>query len=365
MLESAYTNKLWIEYEEIFREENTMKKLFQNLLTVLLLTTMVACSTGSSTEAAKTTEATEATKTSESSETASADEKSTEKDITVGICLSDHTNVSFIAMLNAAEEYAKENGHITIIQQDGKSDANTMVSAIENFISSGVDAIIYQNSFPEVTGDVIKEAVDAGIVVIAYETANEDATVSWVSDNETIGRAIGNMAGEWINANVDGKGKVCIICNDSIEFLKTRGDAIVKGIQEIAPNSEIVVRQPARAITDGYTLAETLLVSNPEINCYAGTGDAAMVGVSQAYQAAGWTNPLGTFGADCSDEAVEAMKEKGSFMTGSLNLNLTGEIVKMLKTIEKLCNGDTDVENYVVMQGVCVTKDNVNEYFPD
>lgn len=286
-------------------------------------------------------------------------------DIKIGICLSDHTNTSFIGMLDAAREYAEESGHITIIEQDGKSDAETIVSAIENFIISGCDAIIYQNSFPEVTDDIIKEAVDAGICVVSYESANEDATFSWVSDNETIGKAIGYMAGDWLNENCDGEGKICLICNDSIEFLKARGDAIVAGIQEVAPDSEVIVRQPARDITAGYTLAETLLISNPEINCYVATGDAAAVGVSQAYEAAGWTEPLGTFGADCTEEAVAAMKTEGTFVAGSINFDLANQMVDMVKTCYAYCAGEETGDSYVVMQSVAVTRDNVLEYFPD
>ena len=328
-----------------------MKKLFKTILILFVAAALAACSASSSSSAPA------------ASETEGPAEEV--KDITIGICLSDHTNVSFIAMLDAGKEYAKENGHITIIEQDGKSDPNAMISAIENFTTSGVDAIIYQNSFPEETGDAVREAAEAGIVVIAYESVSEYATVSWISDNETIGKAIGHMAGEWINANVGGEGKVCIICNDAIPFLKARGDAIVDGLKEIAPNSEVIARQAARAITDGYTLAETLLISNPEINCYAGTGDAAMVGVSQAYEAANWDKALGTFGADCSEEAVAAMKTEGTFVTGSFDLGLKGEMVKMIQTCYELCNGASPEETVVVMQGVAVTRDNVLEYFPE
>lgn len=345
-----------------------MKRMICLLLVCIMLFSLAGCS-GNGDEESKPVETMgnteENTAGNAEAETPAAEGEAAAIDIKIGICLSDHTNTSFIAMLDAAKTYAEENGHITIIEQDGKSSAEAIVSAIENFIISGCDAIIYQNSFPEVTDSVVAEAVESGICVIAYEAANEDATFSWVSDNETIGLAIGRMAGEWINENCDGQGKLCVICNDSIEFLKARGDAIVAGVLEVAPDSEVIVRQPARAITDGYTLGETLLISNPEINCYVGTGDAAAVGVSQAYEAAGWTEPLGTFGADCTDEAVAAMKTEGTFVAGSIDFGLANQMVEMVKTCYAYCSGEETGDSYVVMQSIAVTRDNVREYFPD
>lgn len=345
-----------------------MKKVLCLLLTCSMLLMLAACSKSDTndTTAANAGTVSEEKETEESGTNESeASDAGEAIDIKIGICLSDHTNTSFIAMLDAARNYAAENGHITIIEQDGKSDAEAIVSAIENFIISGCDAIIYQNSFPEVTDSIIKEAVEKGICVVSYESVNEDATFSWVSDNETIGKDIGHMAGEWINENCDGQGKLCVICNDSIEFLKARGDAIVAGVLEVAPDSEVIVRQPARAITDGYTLAETLLISNPEINCYVGTGDAAAVGVSQAYEAAGWTQPLGAFGADCTEEAVAAMKTEGTFVAGSINFDLANQMIGMVQTCYAYCAGEETGESHVVMQSVAVTRDNVLEYFPD
>lgn len=340
-----------------------MKKLFCILLVCVMLFALAACAGSQMGNTDDPAPSSNPAVANDSVSPGNTDEQP--MDIKIGICLSDHTNTSFIAMLDAARAYAAEDGHITIIEQDGKSDAEAIVSAIENFIVSECDAIIYQNSFPEVTDSVIKEAVDTGICVIAYESYNENATFSWVSDNETIGKSIGHMAGEWINANCNGEGKLCVICNDSIEFLKARGDAIVAGVLEVAPNSEVIVRQPARAITDGYTLAETLLISNPEINCYVGTGDAAAVGVSQAYEAAGWTGVLGTFGADCTEEAVAAMKTEGTFVAGSVNFDLANQMVEMVKTCYAYCAGEETCDSYVVMQSVAVTRDNVLEYFPD
>jgi ABC-type sugar transport system substrate-binding protein len=232
-------------------------------------------------------------------------------------------------------------------------------------MNSGCDAIIYQNNFPQVTDSIIKEAVDAGVCVISYDAENKDATFSWISNNKMVGLAIGRMAGQWLVENCGGKGNLVVICNDSIPFLKARGDAIVEGVMEVAPNSEVIARQPARAITDGYTLADTLMSSNPKINCYVGTGDAAAVGVSGAYETVGWTEKLGTFGADCTPEAVAAMKKEGTFVAGSIDFRLADQMVNMIKTAYDYCENGTMTERVVIMGSTAVTRNNVFEYFPD
>lgn len=328
-----------------------MKKLISLLLTVVMIFALAAC--GAKTEAPADTPAAAAPE-------ATAPET---KNLKIGITLSEHTHTTFIEMLETARAFAEENG-IELIEQDGKSNTDTMIQALENFINAKCDAIILQNSYPEAFEPYIEEAVAAGILVLAYDTSSEAAQYNFISNQEIVGLAIGNMAGKWINENADGKGKVAVLAYDNFAFLKERADYIIQGIMEVAPESEVVARTNTATIADGYDVAETLRISNPEVNCYVSIIDAPSVGASNAYVDAGYDGVLGTFGSDATEEALNLLADETSFFEGSISMNLNKVMYQMIETCYNYYNNPDQLpeSNSIYFEAFQVTRENYTEF---
>ena len=125
-----------------------------------------------------------------------------EDQMKIGISMSDMTHTTFIEMMDAIREEAKDK-NVEIMEHSSDSDSGKLVEGLENFISAGCDAIIFQNFDPKAVESTIQDAKEKGIVVVAYDSYLEEADYVFEANNEDTGRAIGNMVGKWINENPD------------------------------------------------------------------------------------------------------------------------------------------------------------------
>ncbi|HJF00059.1 MAG TPA: sugar ABC transporter substrate-binding protein [Sellimonas intestinalis] len=284
-----------------------------------------------------------------------------EDQMKIGISMSDMTHTTFIEMMDAIREEAKDK-NVEIMEHSSDSDSGKLVEGLENFISAGCDAIIFQNFDPKAVESTIQDAKEKGIVVVAYDSYLEEADYVFEANNEDTGRAIGNMVGKWINENLDGEGKVAICDYSTIDFLMTRADYIEKGILETAPDSEIVVRQSAAYRDEGVEYGEAILQAHPEVNAVAGIVDGGVLGVKEAFEAAGKDGEnIGMFGCDATEEGIAAIKEGGLFK-GTISMDLTSVGVDMLDAAIDAVNGEFRDETHISFPITEVTADNVSDY---
>lgn len=294
-----------------------------------------------------------------SEESASTGENGGEK-IKVGVSMSDMTHTTFISMVSAMKAEA-DNLNVEIMEHSADSDAGKLVEGLENFISSGCDAIIFQNFDPKAVENTIEDAKEKGIVVVAYDSYLENADYVFEANNEAVGLAIGNMVGKWINENLNGEGKVAICDYAIIDFLATRADYIEKGILEEAPNAEIVARQTAGYRDEGVEFGEAILQAHPEVNVVAGVVDGGVLGVKEAFEAAGKEGEnIGMFGCDATEEGLAAIKEEGLFK-GTISMTLDEVGVQMLEMAVKGVNGEFEEEREICFPIKQVTLENINE----
>jgi ribose transport system substrate-binding protein len=76
---------------------------------------------------------------------------------------------------------------------------------IRNLIAAGVDAIIVNASDPEAISPAVKEATDAGIAVIAVDSAVAEPTAYVLENNQT---DYGRLGAEWLFETLGGEGNV-------------------------------------------------------------------------------------------------------------------------------------------------------------
>ena len=77
----------------------------------------------------------------EADDTAAADEETLSGEgLKVGFCPMDLSNPFFALMADAAKEEADKTG-VELVVTDGQSDAQKQVTALENYLSQGCDAI--------------------------------------------------------------------------------------------------------------------------------------------------------------------------------------------------------------------------------
>ena len=170
-----------------------MKKSLAILLAMGLILGLVGCGSSGTANESPTTE----NSNEETAENTESPEPAAENndEFTVGFCPMDLSNNFWAAIANSFEAAGKDAGIKTVIA-DGKSDSATQVSALENFISQGVDVIVVGPVDSSSLSGVIAEAKEAGIPVITHTTAYEDATCNMNVDELEMGTAIGQICGK-------------------------------------------------------------------------------------------------------------------------------------------------------------------------
>jgi ribose transport system substrate-binding protein len=283
------------------------------------------------------------------------------KDITVGFSIGDLTNPVWVTMANAMKAEGKKIG-INLIIKDYHQDPATQANDMDNFIQMKCQTIIIHPMDAASMIPYVKKCHDAGIKVIAYDTDLPGRDVFGGLDNTIVGKAIGKMAGEWVNKALGGKANVAVFAYDQIPAIKERTEGEIAGLTAECPNAKIVKRVTAGLIEQGVKEGENLIQSNPDCNVIIGLNDAGLLGAYQAYSAKGWQHKkdLGLFGCDMVADAVRYLEDPDSIYRGTCLLDTATLGVKMVDEAVQLAKGEHPKDIYATP--IMITKDNVRQH---
>ncbi len=227
-------------------------------------------------------------------------------DYTVGMTLN-LGNLTWAELAEAAKAHAKELG-MDITVQNSNDDATTQVSQIENFIQSGVDAIIVAAVESNSVEDVCKSAQEAGIKVIAYTQVIENSDAQYLVDAYNTGYACGERAAQWIK-EVYGDEEIEWALQDLPKYpeIIDRANGIKEAIEELAPNAKLVATQPAEVMEDGQKNAENFMQSNPNIKVICSIGSGGGAGANEgvkSYISEDEYDKFGIFGIDATEQEI-------------------------------------------------------------
>ena len=201
---------------------------------------------------------------------------------------------------------------------DANNDANTQASQISNLIVEGWDAIVLDAISPTALNGVIKQACDAGIVVVVYDAiATEPCAYRLTFDF----RQLGSIEAEFAAKQLGGKGNV-------LEIRGLAGTSVEEDIHKAIvdtfanyPDIKIVGSvYGSWNNTDAQREVAGILPTLPELDAIVGQGGDGW-GAYQALKAADRPTPLITFG-NRQDELqlwADLIEEKGSYSTVSLS----------------------------------------------
>lgn len=333
-----------------------MKKLFGVLLVIVMaVTMMVGC--GANKENIATTEKENETETNEQTE-------STKKSgLKVGMTVQDLSNQIWSGSSEALKGLVEADGG-SMTYLDCKNNSATQIQQLENFIASGVDAIVVHPVDVNALEPVLGQAREAGIKVYCWDEDMENADISWLIDNYALGRMIGEEAAKWINEKHGGVTEVAVLDYPQIPILLERGNGIVDAIKELAPNATIVAQTSAINPTEGMTKTETIFQANPNVKVIAAIGGGGAVGANEAAKAAGKiADDFGIFAADATDQELEAIKNNEGNRMSVLITGGPNEIAEEIYGwLQKLVAGET-VDSEVYRTTIPVTIDNLSQYY--
>lgn len=328
------------------------KKIAAILLTCVMVLSLTACgrnADSSTEEEAQTEENGAGSGTSQQSE-----------GYKIGFSLMTISDAVMAQTIQDAQAYIESLGGELLVS-DAENDASNQLDAVENFIQSGCDAIIIQAIDATSMSQKAQEAMEQGIKVVAYGIGLDNCDVWYKNDNTVTGTAIGEMAADWINSELDGTANVCIIGYSMMDVLVERADAIEAALEANCENVNIVASFDAIDSQTGMSNTESMLAAHPEVNVICSISDGPAVGAYEAVKALGRdTDDFGIFGSDLSTVALNYINE-GTCYRGTIDCDNTVSGTTAIQLCYDLLEGN-EVEDTVVMGCTPVTAENISDY---
>jgi ribose transport system substrate-binding protein len=114
-----------------------------------------------------------------------------------------------IQMIQTAKAYAAQKDVAAKLKEfkvvSTGEDVPAQISAINNFIDSGYDAIVVNAQNPTAFGPVIKRAKEAGVILVAFDNILDTEDAINVDVDQ---KGLGTLWGNWLIKNVPNGGKV-------------------------------------------------------------------------------------------------------------------------------------------------------------
>src|SRR5699024_4661752 len=182
----------------------------------------------------------------------------------VGMSVSTLNNPFFLQMRDGAEEEAEEAG-VELIVTDAQDDPSQQADQVQNFVSTGVEAMVVNPVDSDAVGPPVRRANDAGVPVVAADRAVNDAESEALvtSDNVEGGR----LAAQVLAEEIGEKGRIVVLQGTpGASASRERGQGFSEGIAEY-DDIEVVAEQPADFDrTRGLDVMTNMLQSNGDID---------------------------------------------------------------------------------------------------
>lgn len=267
------------------------------------------------------------------------------------------------------KEYADANNvNLTVMYYE--NNISTYITMIENAVASGADAIIVQNTSSEDALDALTAAAaKEGLIVCCYDVEVPiEYDYCFTADNYELGRAVGEMAADWANANLvaNGKNVICGIGDYSVSpIAHARFEGICDALKEGCPEAEIAITAEMAFPLDGIEAGENFLQAHPDMNIVCGINDQSVCGVYETFIAAGKKDELiGMFSIDGIAEALYNIY-KGDIYGGCVDqdqVTVGKQMVQYCAELLRGAEGAAAREKIQYFPRVKVTAENVNDY---
>ncbi len=276
---------------------------------------------------------------------------------TVGLALSTLQNPFFVTLRDGAQQAADDAG-IELVVADAQDDAQTQADDLQNFISQGVDVIVVNPVDSAAIVPSIEAANEAGIPVVTVDRGADGGEIaSHIASDNVLG---GQLAGEYLFEQIGGAGNVAMLEGvPGTSAARDRGEGFTNALDEAA-DVELAANQTANFNREeGFTVAQNILQSNPELDGIFAQNDEMALGAVEAAREAGALEDLVIVGFDATDDALAAIEAGEMAATVAQQPDVLG--ARGIETAAAIIAGDeVDAEQPVEVQ--LVTADNVSEF---
>ncbi|RFA07202.1 sugar ABC transporter substrate-binding protein [Subtercola boreus] len=251
---------------------------------------------------------------------------STDKSITVGAIYLD-TQGFYGGVQRGVQDGAAENGTtVKVLESNAQDDASKESTFVSTYITANVNAILLSAASGESSIPAIKQAFDANIPVICYNTCIADESAqkyvySYVfGDPVKFGEQIGQAAADYFIANNIAAPKIGVLNCEFVEVCVQRREGFENVLKEKVPGYTIVSNQLATDPTKSIDTATAMLTANPDTDAFFGESGGAAIGGVKAVEQNNRVGKTVVFGSDMTTDLANALV-KGDVLKASVDVS--------------------------------------------
>ena len=284
----------------------------------------------------------------------------------IGFSVFDMQYGFFQEMEKGTREAAEKAGYEYVLV-DQKSSESTMVSATQDLINQGIDALIISPFRPDAMGPLVDAAKKKGIPVVVNDIGGGGTAydVIVISNNAEGGAMAADQMDKLIKANGSPSKKVAVITNNpDAVYAWQRNVNFEKRIKELG--YEVVASLNGSSQQEkGYSLTKDILAANPDVAGIFTANDPMGVGAAQAIADSGKSGvkDVVVIGFNADEIALKAIKD-GTMAATIQQIpydmgKMTVELATKLMNKEKL-KYDKEAEREIYVPVKLITSENVD-----
>jgi ribose transport system substrate-binding protein len=279
----------------------------------------------------------------------------------VAVTVGDLSNPFFVLMGRGAEVEAKKLGGSqvrTTVVSSGY-DLNQQFNQIENFIAANTNLIILNAGDSQGIAPAVEKAKQAGIAVIAVDTAAGGGVDATVTSNNV---QAGQVSCQYIADRLQGRGNVVIVNGPPVQSVFDR----VNGCEQVLakyPGIKILSKdQNAEGSRDGgLRIMSDLLTTFPKIDAVFAINDPSGVGAELAARQAK-RKEFFIVGVDGAPEAKAAIEDKSSLFVATAAQDPLGMTKTAVRVGNDILYGKKPAQSTILIPVKLITRDNVSRY---
>jgi ribose transport system substrate-binding protein len=255
----------------------------------------------------------------------------------------------------------KASGEVDV-QWDGvtaETDVNGQVNLLQNFITQGVDGLVYAATDAKVLSKVTQSAKQQGVTVVNIDSGTDpqpsDVPV-FATDNVAAAEQVPDLIAKELGEE---GGEVAFIpFQQGTLTNEQREEGFKKGLEQ-HPELELVAEQSSQSdYNKALQVTEDILTANPNLDAIFAANEPGVLGAAEAVRKAGKAGEVVIIGWDASPEEIQGVEDgvisalivQNPFRMGYDGTNAAIDIIREGAKVESEDTGST-----------IVTRDNLDD----
>jgi len=279
-------------------------------------------------------------------------------EIVIGFSIQNKTEEYMLLLEEGLNHAVAQYDNVKLVVADGESRIDKQSFQLSNFVSQGVAGIVVTPSDADAFAPAVREAMEAGITVVAVANDVNNAPGHLYCGSDEINSGRTEM--QYVADRLGGKGRIAILLGPLGASAAIGRRAGYQLVLDQYPDIEVVFEQTANWMRDAaMTLTENWLSTGEKLDAIVCENDGMALGAVEAIYGAKREDEIFVTGIDGVADALYSIQEGRLAATCQQDALAQAEIA--VELILKARRGEAVEDAYVPM--TLITIENVQEGF--